>query len=117
MDIDDLRGYCLGKPFTSEGFPFDTDTLVFRVAEKIFALVSLDNQPLSINLKCDPELALELREEYPSIVPGYHMNKKHWNTLLLDGSIPRKKVLELIDHSYDLVFQSLPTKTRTLLKE
>jgi Uncharacterized protein conserved in bacteria len=117
MDIDDLRSYCLGKPYTSEGFPFDNDTLVIKVAEKIFALISLNSLPLSINLKCDPELAIELRDKYPAIVPGYHMNKKHWNTLVLDGSIPRKKVMELIDHSYTLIFDSLPAKTRVLLKE
>lgn len=117
MDIDDLRDYCLGKPFTSEGFPFDNDTLVFKVAGKIFALVSLDTQPLRVNLKCNPELAIELREEFSAILPGYHMNKQHWNTLLLDGSIPRSKVLELIDHSYKLIFDSLPSKTRALLKE
>lgn len=116
MDIDELRGYCLAKPFTSEGFPFDNDTLVFKVAGKMFGLVGLDNSPLSINLKCDPERAVELREQHEAITPGFHMNKKHWNTVVLDGSLPRPLVLELIDHSYDLTYNSLPKKTRSLLE-
>lgn len=116
MDIDELRGYCLAKHFTSEGFPFDNDTLVFKVAEKMFGLVSLDSNPLSINLKCDPERAIELREQHEAITPGFHMNKQHWNTVMLDGSLPRSLVLELIDHSYDLVYRSLPKKTRDLLE-
>jgi len=116
MDIDDLRGYCLSKPFTSEGFPFDNDTLVFKVAEKIFVLVGLDNTPLSINLKCDPERAIELREQHEAIIPGYHMNKQHWNTVVLNGSLPRPLVLELIDQSYSLVYCSLPKKTRSMLE-
>lgn len=117
MDIDELRGYCLQKAHTSEGFPFDNDTLVFKVANKIFALVGLDNTPLSINLKCEPERALELREQYESITPGYHMNKQHWNTVVLNGSIPRPLLLELIDDSYHLIYNSLPRKTRNLLDE
>ena len=116
MDIDDLRDYCLSKPFTSEGFPFDNDTLVFKVAEKMFALVGLDNIPLSINLKCDPMRAVGLREQHESILPGYHMNKQHWNTVILDGTLPRSLVLELIDQSYYLVYNSLPQKTRNLLE-
>jgi len=116
MDIDELRGYCLAKAHTSEGFPFDNDTLVFKVGEKIFALVSLDKNPLSVNLKCDPERAIELREQYEAIIPGYHMNKQHWNTVILDGSIPRSLLLELIDHSYNLIYSSLPRKTRSLLE-
>ena len=116
MDIDELRGYCLAKQFTSEGFPFDNDTLVFKVADKMFGLVSLDKNPLSINLKCDPERAIELREQHEAIIPGFHMNKQHWNTLILDGSLPRSLVLELIDHSYYLTYNSLPKKTRNLLE-
>ncbi len=116
MDIDELRGYCLEKAHTSESFPFDNDTLVFKVAGKIFALASLENNPLSVNLKCDPEWALELREQHESIIPGYHMNKQHWNTVILDGSIPRQLLLELIDHSYNLIYRSLPQKTRNMLE-
>ena len=85
-----------------ETFPFGDDTLVFKVKEKIFALVNLDGD-LSINLKCDPVLAIDLRERYSSVIPGYHMNKKHWNTVLLDGSVPDKEVFSWIDHSYDLI--------------
>jgi predicted DNA-binding protein (MmcQ/YjbR family) len=102
MDIESLREYCLSKKFVTESLPFGIDTLVFKVNGKIFALVNLDGD-LSINLKCDPALAIDLREKYTSVTPGYHMNKKHWNTILLDGSIPDKDVLSWIDHSYDLV--------------
>lgn len=116
MDIDELRGYCLEKAHTSEGFPFDNDTLVFKVAGKMFALVGLDKHPLSVNLKCDPERALDLREQFESILPGYHMNKQHWNTVILDGSIPLPLLLELIDHSYNLIYRALPQKTRNMLE-
>jgi predicted DNA-binding protein (MmcQ/YjbR family) len=116
MDIDELRGYCLEKAHTCEGFPFDNDTLVFKVAGKMFALVGLDKHPLSVNLKCDPERALDLREQFESILPGYHMNKQHWNTVILDGSIPLPLLLELIDHSYNLIYNSLPQKTRNMLE-
>jgi len=102
MDIVTLREYCISKKDATESFPFGDDTLVFKVREKIFALVNLDGD-LSINLKCDPEFALELRERYSSVTPGYHMNKKHWNTVLLEGSVPDKEVLSWIDHSYDLI--------------
>jgi Uncharacterized protein conserved in bacteria len=90
------------KKRLKETFPFGDDTLVFKVKEKIFALVNLDGD-LSINLKCDPVLAIDLRERYSSVTPGYHMNKKHWNTVLLDGSVPDKEVFSWIDHSYDLI--------------
>ena len=102
MDIETLRDYCISKKDSKESFPFGVDTLVFKVKEKIFALVNLDGN-LSINLKCDPALAIDLRERYSSITPGYHMNKKHWNSILLDGSIPDKEVFSWIDHSYDLI--------------
>ena len=102
MDIVTLREYCISKKEATESFPFGEDTLVFKAAGKIFALVNLDSD-LSINLKCDPALALELRERHSSVIPGYHMNKKHWNTVLLDGSVPDKDVLSWIDHSYDLI--------------
>jgi predicted DNA-binding protein (MmcQ/YjbR family) len=102
MNIEILREYCLSKKDTTESFPFGEDTLVFKVGGKIFALANLDGDP-TINLKCDPSFALELREKYPSVIPGYHMNKKHWNTVLLDGSIPDKEIFSWIDHSYNLV--------------
>jgi predicted DNA-binding protein (MmcQ/YjbR family) len=102
MNIEILREYCIGKEGVTESFPFGDDTLVFKAGGKIFALVNL-NGDLSINLKCDPALAIELRERYPSVTPGYHMNKKHWNTILLDGSVPDKELLSWIDHSYKLI--------------
>jgi len=116
MDIEKVREYCLKKKYVSEGFPFDEDTLVFKVGGKIFCLLSLSPSH-SINLKCDPEKAVELREKYESVRPGYHMNKNHWNTIMLDKSIHEKIIKEWIDHSYDLVFNSLPQKTRIQLKE
>ena len=102
MDIVTLRDYCISKKGSMETFPFGDDTLVFKVKDKIFALVNLDGD-LSINLKCDPALAIDLRERYSSVTPGYHMNKKHWNTVLLDGSVPDKEVFSWIDHSYGLI--------------
>jgi len=102
MDIVILRDYCISKKGATESFPFGEDTLVFKTKEKIFALVNLDGD-LSINLKCDPALAIELRERYSSVTPGYHMNKKHWNTVMLNGSVPDKEVFSWIDHSYDLI--------------
>lgn len=102
MNIETLREYCISKKGTTESLPFGDDTLVFKADGKIFALVNLDGD-LSINLKCDPAYAMELRERYPSVTPGYHMNKKHWNTVLLDGTVPDKEVFSWIDHSYDLI--------------
>ena len=102
MDIVTLRDYCISKRSSTESFPFGDDTLVFKVNDKIFALVNLDGD-LSINLKCDPALALEIRERYASVTPGYHMNKKHWNTVMLNGSVPDKEIFSWIDHSYDLI--------------
>jgi len=107
MDLQLLREYCLEKKGVSEDTPFDETTLVFRVANKIFALTDMEQLPLQVNLKCDPERAIELRERYDCITPGYHMNKKHWNTVELNSCIDDKSVMELIDHSYDLVFKSL----------
>jgi predicted DNA-binding protein (MmcQ/YjbR family) len=102
MNTEIIREYCIAKAGVTEGFPFGEDTLVFKVKGKIFALVNLSSD-LSINLKCDPAFAIELREKYSSVSPGYHMNKKHWNTVSLDGSIPDKEVFSWIDHSYSLV--------------
>jgi predicted DNA-binding protein (MmcQ/YjbR family) len=102
MDIEMLNEYCAGKPDVTEGFPFGDDTLVFKVKNRMFALANLEGD-LRINLKCDPEYAIELREQYPCIIPGYHMNKKLWNTIIVDGSVSDKLIFSLIDHSYDLV--------------
>jgi predicted DNA-binding protein (MmcQ/YjbR family) len=102
MNIETIREYCISKKGVTEGFPFGEDTLVFKKAGKIFALVNLDGE-LSINLKCDPEYAIELREKYPAVKPGYHMNKTHWNTVNIDGSIPDNDILSWIDHSYGIV--------------
>jgi len=102
MNIEILREYCIAKKNVTESFPFGDDTLVFKTEGRIFALVNLEGD-LSINLKCDPARAIELRERYSSVMPGYHMNKKHWNTINIDGSVPGKEVFSWVDHSYDLV--------------
>lgn len=117
MDIEILRQYCLQKAGVTEGFPFDEVTLVFKVMGKMFALLALDANPKQINLKCDPERAIQLRSEYDTIKPGYHMSKVHWNTLVLDGSLPAALVHNLIDHSYELVKSSLPKKVQEQLKQ
>jgi len=114
MDIESFRLYCIQKLGVTEEFPFDKQILTFKVGGKIFALCDVDDFR-TINLKCDPEKALELRETYPGIIPGYHMSKKHWNTVDIDGSIPNVLVIELIDHSYDLVRSRLPKKEREKL--
>jgi len=103
MDIETIRDYCLAKEGTEESFPFGETTLVFKVGGKIFLLLSLDAVPHQFNAKCDPDKAIELREEYDSIIPGYHMNKKHWNTVIVDGTLPTPLIKSLIDDSYDLV--------------
>ena len=111
MNIEEIRNYCLLKKDVTEGFPFGEDTLVFKTAGKIFLLAGLDAEPLSINLKCNPDKAIALREEYPAnVLPGYHMNKKHWNTILIDGRIKSSLVKELIDHSFELVFKPKKSK-------
>jgi len=103
MDLPDLIAHCLSKPGAEESTPFGPDTLVYKVGGKIFAITSPDDFPPRVNLKCDPERAIELRDRYESILPGYHMNKRHWNTVILDGSVPSALVRELVDHSYQLV--------------
>jgi predicted DNA-binding protein (MmcQ/YjbR family) len=118
MDIEALRLYCLSKKAVTEGLPFGDTTLVFKVVDKMFALTGLDTEGCSVNLKCDPERAVDLREKYPDqIMAGYHMNKKHWNTVICDGNLGDRMVRELIDHSYDLVVKSLPKASQTLLNE
>lgn len=104
MNIESIREYILKKPSVTEGFPFGEDTLVFKVNGKIFLLAGLDETPLQFNVKCDPEKAIQLREDFPgSVLPGYHMNKKHWNTIIVDGRLTAKQLKEMIDDSYDLV--------------
>jgi len=112
MTVDSFREYCLSKPQATEGAPFGQDNIVFKITGKMFALLALDEVPTRVNLKCDPDLALELRDRYEQVEPGYHMNKKHWNTVVLDGVIPEREVKEMIDHSYELVVQSLPKGKR-----
>lgn len=111
MNIEELREYCISKKGVTESFPFDEVTLVFKVGGKMFALTNLDGEP-SVNLKCDPEKAIELREQYSAIIPGYHMSKIHWNTVYMDRSLPENLIKELIDLSYELVLASLPKAKR-----
>lgn len=116
MNIEEFRDYCLSKKGVTESFPFGEETLVFKVMDKIFALAGLDAHPATANLKCNPDRAIELREEYDGlIIPGYHMNKNHWNTLEIEGNLPSKLLLELIDHSYNLVVKSLTKKLQAEL--
>lgn len=104
MNVETIREYAIGKEGVTEGFPFGEDTLVFKVNDKVFLLLALDETPPRFNAKCDPDKSLELREEYPdSILPGYHMNKMHWNTIVADGRLPGRLIKELIDDSYELV--------------
>lgn len=103
MNIESLREYCLSKSGVEETLPFGPDTLVYKVNNKVFLLTGLDEAELRFNVKCDPDKALELREEFSCVLPGYHMNKKHWNTIVVDGSVSTKQLKEWIDHSYELV--------------
>jgi predicted DNA-binding protein (MmcQ/YjbR family) len=111
LNIEEIRDHCLAKPSVTEGLPFGEDTLVFKVGEKIFLLISI-SASTHFNVKCDPELAIELRERYSEVQPGYHMNKKHWNTVSVNGSLTRKQLCDMIDHSYELVLKSLPKITQ-----
>lgn len=103
MNIEEIREYAISKPDVEEGFPFGEEVLVFKVKGKIFLLMGLDNDPLQFNVKCDPARAIELREQYECVIPGYHMSKKHWNTVIIDGTLKNKQLKEMIDHSYSLV--------------
>ncbi|MDO6743485.1 MmcQ/YjbR family DNA-binding protein [Tenacibaculum soleae] len=119
MNIEELHDYCLTKKGVTENFPFDDVTLVFKVMGKMFALVGLDSWEkgeTKINLKCNPERSLELREQYESINPGWHMNKKHWNTVTLNNDVSDKLAFELIDHSYELIIKGLTKKLKEELK-
>ena len=115
MDVESFREYCLAKPGTRESTPFGEDVLVFKVAGKMFALAALDEVPATVNLKCDPDLALDLRDQYEQVRPGYHMNKKHWNTVEIESGIPEAELRRMIDHSYELVMKSLPKTARAKL--
>ena len=112
MDLAKFREYCLSKANATESTPFGPDTLVFKVSGKMFALASLDEVPARANLKCNPDLALELRDRYEQVGPGYHMNKKHWNTIEIEAGIPDAEIRKMIDHSYDLILKSLPKRGR-----
>lgn len=112
IDIQQLKKYCLSKKGVSEDFPFDDETLVFKVGSKMFALTNINEKELKVNLKCDPIMAQDLRQEYEAIKPGYHMNKIHWNTVEIDGTIDDNMIEMLIDISYDLVFKGLKKKER-----
>jgi len=107
MNIEQIREYCLNKKGVTGDFPFDEDTLVLKVMDKMFLLASLEKIPSQINLKCNPEEAIELREKYEAVIPGYHMNKQHWNTIIIDNSIPPKNIISWIDNSYNLVVSGL----------
>ena len=113
MDVEELRVFCLSLPNTSEDMPFDDDVLVFRVHGKIFALASVSKND-SVNLKCNPERAIDLREEFQAVQPGYHMNKKHWNTVFFNQDLSDVELRKLVQHSYDLIFSALPKKLREL---
>jgi predicted DNA-binding protein (MmcQ/YjbR family) len=115
MDASELRMWCLRQPGAIEDFPFGPVTSVFKVAGKMFALSALERTPLEVSVKCEPELAVGLRASYPAIRPGYHLNKRHWNTLSLDGSLPDQLVRDLIEDSYDLVVSALPKRIRAQL--
>jgi predicted DNA-binding protein (MmcQ/YjbR family) len=115
MDIEQFREYCLSKRASSEDFPFGPETLVLRVGGKIFAITGLDSERFSVNLKCDPERSVELREQYPEVQPGFHMNKLHWNTVDFEGALSERMLRELIDHSYELVAKSLKKADREAL--
>ena len=115
MNIEEFRNYCLAKNGVTESLPFDNETLVFKVMNKMFGLTNIHGD-FSINLKCDTEKAIELRGLYPSVLPGYHMNKKHWNTIIIDGSVNDDLLFEWIDESYNLVVENLPVKVRNELR-
>ena len=116
MKLEAFTKYCLSKPFVTKDFPFGEETICFMLAGKIFSITSY-NVPLKVNLKCDPEEAVELRERYEEVQPGYHMNKKHWNTVDFEGSISDSELRRMVDNSYDLIVSSLSKKQRDLLSD
>jgi predicted DNA-binding protein (MmcQ/YjbR family) len=112
VTVDELRAWCLDRPGAAETFPFSPETSVFKVAGKVFAISRLDPEALDVSVKCEPELAAQLRLDYPAIRPGYHLNKHHWNTIVLDGSLDDGMVRDLVEDSYDLIVSALPARTR-----
>jgi predicted DNA-binding protein (MmcQ/YjbR family) len=116
MNIEELREYCLSKPAVEETFPFGPENMVFKVMDKVFLITGIDSVPLSFNVKCDPDMAEDLREKYDCVTPGYHMNKKHWNTVIVDNSVSEKLLRDWIDHSYNLIVDSLPKNKREVLR-
>lgn len=117
MNVEEIRKFCLAMKGVSESFPFNEEALVFKVMSKMFLITSLDDIPLTISLKCDPEKAVERRERYDSVKPGFHMNKNHWNTIILDGSIPVREIFEWIDESYNLVKAGLKKSEKEALEQ
>lgn len=118
MTLEELILYCEAKPAVEHSFPFDEEVMAMKVLDKVFALFSIVREPLQVNLKCDPERAIELREEYEDILPGYHMNKKHWNTIIVgEGMLSLSLIHELIDHSYDLVVSKMTKKQKQVLED
>jgi predicted DNA-binding protein (MmcQ/YjbR family) len=115
MDRDRMLGYLGGRPGAVEDYPFGDDVAVFKVGGRVFAICDLTGQPGSVSLKCDPTLAEALRDRYPAVTPGYHLNKRHWNTIELDGSVPGDELAELVDHSWELVVGKLPRRDRDAL--
>ena len=115
MDAPGLRAWCLEQPGAFEDFPFGPETSVFKVAGKVFALSALERTPLAVSVKCEPDLAVALRGSHPAIRPGYHLNKRHWNTVTLDGSLPDQHVRDMVEDSYDLVVSALPRRVREAL--
>ena len=112
MTAAELRAWCLGRPGAEETFPFGPETSVFKVAGKVFAISALRSAPLTVSVKCEPDLAHELRRAHAAIAPGYHLNKRHWNTITLDGSLPDAMVRDLVEDSYDLIVAALPKRVR-----
>ena len=116
MDIETFRNYCLDKKGVTDSLPFDENTLVFKVLSKVFAITSLVQKPMTVNLKCDPERAIELREFHSEITPGFHMNKKHWNSVVFESDLPLSLLHELTDNSYNLVISKMTKKEKALLE-
>lgn len=116
MQLEEIRNYCLKKKAVTEDFPFDEETLVYKVLGKMFLLTNINDTEISVNLKCDPELAIELREQYESVKPGYHMNKKLWNTVSYNGEFSEKEFYKMIDHSYEQVVKGMTKKMQEELK-
>ncbi len=115
MKLDELRAYCLAKPGAKESYPFGPGALVMKVGGKLFAIIADEEDPLTVSLKCEPDIAVMLRDHFPAVSAGYHLNKKHWNTVTLDGTIPKAEIRDWIDDSYDLVLDGLPRKTRDMV--